>query len=137
MADNYLEKQMADFRAGKLNARRSSPMSRPQPLKPGQIDMGRRRILVACSGYDDTETMVRLLRSTGARVAFIATPDSDGTALAQTTGARFYPVRHSGCLTDQQADAVLADLLHNWHGLDMVAGNLSPLCNLNKDQSTR
>lgn len=133
MADNYLEKQMADFRAGKLSARKSPLMRRPSPLRQGEINLATRRVLVACSDFADTEALVRLFRSTGARVAFIASRDSNGTQLAQTSGSRFYPLLSPGLqpeLPHEAAENIVADIRKNWHGLDLIAGNLSPLINL-------
>lgn len=128
MADNYLEKQMDDFRAGRLNSRHTSPMRRMTPLKPDEVALPGKRVLVACREFDMTERLVRLFRSTGARVAFIATPGSVGTALAQSTGSRYYPVATAP--ESQQPDptkiaAVISDLRHQWHGLDLTAGDMS------------
>ena len=127
MADNYLEKQMEDFRAGKIAPRRSSEaMHRPQPVAG-------KRVLVACHNPADTASLVRLLRSTGARVAFIAPAGKEWQQLAQASGSRFYPATmpQSGEPLDQtQTDSILTDLKRHWHGIDIVAGDLHPFVNM-------
>ena len=128
MADNYLEKQMDDFRAGRLNSRHPSPMHRVPPLKPGEVALPGKRVLVACREFELTERLVRLFRSTGARVAFIAIPGGEGTALAQSTGSRFYPVppaQESQQPDNEKIAAVISDLRHQWHGIDLTAGDMS------------
>lgn len=130
MADNYLEKQMEDFRAGKTTPRRSTgAMSRPSRLSPQTIAMPKMRILVACSDSTVTEATVRLMRSTGARVAFIAPPGKQWQQLAQDSGARFYPVEmpDNGIgINQNQADAIMADLRRHWFGIDMITGDIAP-----------
>lgn len=134
MADNYLEKQMEDFRAGKIATRRSSEaMHRPQPVAADAVAMPGKRVLVACHNPADTASLVRLLRSTGARVAFIAPAGKEWQQLAQASGSRFYPATmpQSGEPLDQtQTDSILTDLKRHWHGIDIVAGDLHPFVNM-------
>lgn len=132
MADNYLEKQMDDFRSGKLSQSRTKTLgSIAHSLKPGEIFLSSHRVLVAFSDFETTALMVKLFRSTGAKVAFIATPDSAGTALAQASGARFYPIPFTdNTLTEEQATKIIANLNHHWHGLTIITGNLHPFISI-------
>ena len=79
MADNYLEKRMADYRAGKL----ASP-SRLAPAQP---------VLPAIHLHGTApEALVRALRAIGAPVSFSGPDARSGTALAQSSGSTFCPM---------------------------------------------
>lgn len=81
MADNYIEKQMADFRAGRIGVPRRRTVA---PALP--------RATVADTGDDCvTEAIVRALRAEGRPVSFSMADIRRGNLLAQQTGARYYP----------------------------------------------
>ena len=121
MADNYLERKMAEHQANR-------PVAAP---KSRAADSARRRAEDSVlAGYGNTSVYidspaldaatlaaVRLLRRLGLRVAFSAldAPDAhkQGTALAQETGSRFYP----GSTAPQ---AVVDNLAAHWSGPDAV-----------------
>ncbi len=83
MADNYLERQMEDYRAGRLSTSAVVP--------------SRRRDLTAwvdiAPDPDLTVDVVSSLRMAGVRVAFTLDDMRRGNEVAQSTGARYYPRR--------------------------------------------
>lgn len=103
MADNYLERRMDDYRAGRLNKPHQSANASAVLKYPSL------RVMVTGDGRL-FEAVVSRLRSLGLRVAFIGGSDT----LAQQTGARRYP---QGALS--AIDAHIAD---TWGGLDISVG---------------
>ena len=87
MADNFLEKQMDDYR----NGRRRNPVSHSGGRRPGIYPMKYPPQTVAVLRADlpgGTQLIAQLIQA-GATVAFTAA--SAGTTIAQTAGGRFYP----------------------------------------------
>ena len=86
MADNYLERRMEDYRAGK-NSRPLTPSRR----KMATVQFPAMR--VAMIGVEDQVGVaaVSALVQAGCRVAFTTAIFSDGQRIAQSTGGRFYP----------------------------------------------
>ena len=100
MADNYLERRMADYRSGRLATTR---IPRPDT---------RRNALVADGLSPRGEARVRSLCASGQwRVAFCGNDYRRGSLLAQATGSRFYPVDGSD---REQLDTVIADIEKRW-----------------------
>lgn len=98
MADNYLEHRMDDYRSGRLTPRHTaahaasataaSGMASPLALTPCRVFIG------TSLDAESVLTLVRSFRAAGCRVAFtLAADESRGNAVAQQTGARFYPGR--------------------------------------------
>lgn len=87
MADNFLEKQMDDYR----NGRRRNPVSHSGGRRPGIYPMKYPPQTVAVLRADHpggTQLIAQLVQA-GATVAFTAA--SAGASIAQTAGGRFYP----------------------------------------------
>ncbi len=94
MADNYLEKRMEDYARGRLGAK-SSSAKRPGLKYPHQ------QVLVC--GADTSaagEELVRKLVGAGCTVCFTAADANRGRSLAQSCGARFYPVAAAAIAQD-------------------------------------
>lgn len=113
MADNYLEKKMEEHRRGALsrtNVRRM-PLSGEQP---GTVRMkiDTLRVIVTDGAGDYAPAIIGRLRGAGCRVAFRSDDEKGGRALAQKSGARFYPASFAGCVAD--------DLTKVWGGVDAV-----------------
>lgn len=84
MADNYLEKQMEDYRSGKFQTRRPSARdSRLIGLLRGQTFL-----FVEADGYEE---LMGALTEAGCKVAFLSTDRKLGPQIAQTTGSQFHP----------------------------------------------
>lgn len=132
MADNYIEKQMEDFLAGRIGKNRTGAMPQHKSAVNVSADFPPKRILVACRDFADTEATVKLFRSTGSKVAFIAPQGKEASQLAETAGARLYPVTpdgENGGLSASQAEKITANIIAHWRGIDLVAGNLPPFVN--------
>lgn len=87
MADNFLEKQMDDYR----NGRRRNPVSHSGGRRPGIYPMKYppQTVAVLRADLPGGSQLIAQLIQAGATVAFTAA--SSGTALSQTAGGRFYP----------------------------------------------
>ncbi|MGN0222660.1 MAG: hypothetical protein ACI4AM_01400 [Muribaculaceae bacterium] len=87
MADNFLEKQMDDYR----NGRRRNPVSHSGGRRPGiyPIKYPAQTVAVMRADLPGGSQLITQLVQAGATVAFTA--ESSGTAIAQTAGGRFYP----------------------------------------------
>lgn len=82
MADNYLEKQMEDYRAGRLGKHTVGAAGRSD----------RRKVFVAVSCDRLAEVVAGLRSKADIYVAFTGMPWREGNLLAQCTGAQFIPL---------------------------------------------
>jgi len=89
MADNYLEKRMADYRDGKLSASTRKPA-----YEKGMLCFKMPPLVVLVVGLPDSATLgaVELLVKCGCKVALVHAERRKGNVMAQTTGALYYPV---------------------------------------------
>lgn len=91
MADNYLEKRMADYRSGKL----STPARKTKVAQDrGSLSFRMPPQTIVVIGTPDeavTDAVSRLVRS-GCNVAMIHSSSTLGNKVAQQTGALYYPV---------------------------------------------
>jgi len=102
MADNYLEKRMEDYRRGHTAVRSSTRRGLVFPSVT---------VFVHRADVPGGDIMLRTLVDAGYKVCFDTTAASAGTSLAQSTGARFYPLA---------PDAIAEDLLHRGERLVAV-----------------
>lgn len=120
MADNYLEKQMEDYRAGKLAPKtRAVHVASAPSRNPGDFVMMFPQLRVVLLGGDVrfVEVLARLFRDVECRVA-LCSPDSKSfTPLAQSTGCRYYPFDPA---VEAKRLAVIDDLTARWGGVDVV-----------------
>lgn len=120
MADNYLEKQMEDYRAGKLAPKTRAVHVTSAPLRnPGDFVMAFPQLRVVLLGGDVrlVEVLARMFRDVECRVA-LCSPDSKSfTPLAQSTGCRYYPFDPA---IEAKRLAVIYDLTDRWGGVDVV-----------------
>lgn len=120
MADNYLEKQMEDYRAGKLAPKTRAVHVTSAPLRnPGDFVMAFPQLRVVLLGGDVrfVEVLARLFRDVECRVA-LCSPDSKSfTPLAQSIGCRYYPFDPA---VEAKRLAVIDDLTDRWGGVDVV-----------------
>lgn len=113
MADNYLEKKMEEHRraaVAKSATRRIAPTGERAGTISFKIDPLRVLVTDGMSGH--SAAVISRLREAGCKVAFAGTDDKGGRALAQKSGARFYPASFAG--------NIAADLEKTWGGLDAV-----------------
>lgn len=119
MADNYLEKRMEEYRAGKLAPKSSRTTAAPQ-RKPGEVTVAfpPMNALVLCGDAVLTQTVCGAFRKADMRVAFCMADSLEGTRIAQTTGGRFYPY----ALDDvAKLESAIDDLADRWGGVDVIA----------------
>lgn len=106
MADNYLEKRMADYRAGRL--------------KPGVRHYGThetRSALIFNERVEDISLLATELRRRGWRVAFCCSDRVGGTRFAQTNGCRFYPFNPTDISIRERS---IVDLSSHWGFIDCL-----------------
>ena len=84
MADNYLEKQMDDYRSGRLKT--SKPAVKASALT--SLVRGQRLLF---TDYLPFRQLIPALVEAGAKVAFLSSDTKAATAFAQQSGAQFHP----------------------------------------------
>lgn len=119
MADNYLEKRMEDYRAGRQgNAYRPKQSPSLQKSK-----LPRLRVFVTGGASGIGREIVRAFRQENCQVSFCDIDNRRGTETAQATGAKFYPVdiadagRLTACLDSVIADRGDIDVIVNNAGV--------------------
>lgn len=119
MADNYLEKRMEEYRAGKLAPKITRTAAAPQ-RKPGEVTVAfpPMNALVLCGDAVLTQTVCGAFRKADMRVAFCMADSLEGTRIAQTTGSRFYPYAVDDVV---KLGSAMDDLAGRWGGVDVIA----------------
>lgn len=110
MADNFLERRMADYQAhgGALLARHSA----------GRRDAkSSRRVFLFDGTTTEGQERVKALRAEGCRVAFSSADQKAGTALAQATGSQFHPLQAGDVEALKRSIAIIR---RRWGGVDAV-----------------
>ncbi|MCM1051417.1 MAG: hypothetical protein NC349_05595 [Paenibacillus sp.] len=110
MADNYLEKRMEEYRSGRLASTSRSTPSMRSPRKNNQLSLSYDPMVVVIIGITPGEELAETIMaftSVGCRVAFTSGNPKASTALAQRSGARYYPEGYAW-------DAMLADITSRW-----------------------
>ncbi|MCI8999338.1 MAG: SDR family oxidoreductase [Muribaculaceae bacterium] len=120
MADNYLERKMEEYRSGKLakgnqNKRKSSTLFPATGYDLNLISAQRVVIIGDCISGKGRE-LLKLFRSLGCRVAFCDKNMKEGNALAQQTGARFYPFDYDDL---ERVEKMRSDVSAYWGGVDI------------------
>ena len=121
MADNYLERKMEEYRSGNLGRRtvRSGSVS---TLPKGKIvvDFPQRIVIVVGDCDAISRCVVSRFISAGCKTAFCSVDRKGGTALSQSFGARFYPLR----VVDRESLAeVVEDVRLHWGQPDTLIVN--------------
>ena len=94
MADNYLEKRIEEYRSGRLAARSRTSASMRAPRRVNQLSLTYppMTVIMIADTLDSLVTeAVAAFTAVGCKVAFTSTDTKGSTALAQRSGARFYP----------------------------------------------
>lgn len=122
MADNYLEKQMEDYRAGKF-AIKTRLKTSAKLHRPGQLVVSypQLRIFITGGASGIGESCVEAFRKIDAKVAFCDIDTKRGNETAQKFGARFYPLdaRDAVKLNHAMNDAISA-----WGDIDVLINNV-------------
>lgn len=121
MADNYLEKRMEEYRAGKLAAKSRTMVHTAAPKHgPGDFTLEFPQLRVAVIGgpVELVEALVRAFRGVDCQVAVCHGDRKRCTQLAQATGCRYYPFDPAD---GAKRAAVVDDMTVRWGGADVVA----------------
>lgn len=105
MADNFLEKQMDDYRSGRLSQRRRTIASSAE------------RVFIITADPEAAERYVRHYRQLGCRTAFTFPDARRGAALAQDTGAQCHYVHE---LSPEAIEHSLKYIIRHWGGIDTI-----------------
>ncbi len=87
MADNYLERRMADYREG-----RDRPSSQARRATLACIAKATPSVCILGGEYPDAMKNIRYFRILGWKVAFTHPYISSGRRIAQETGAQHHPI---------------------------------------------
>lgn len=116
MADNYLERKMEDYRAGKSSGSKS-------PASPGSLRkrLKGKRVFVTGGARGIGRAVVEEFMREGARVAFCDIDSEPGRKVAEQAGARFYPCD----VADAEAfDRIVSDVISYFGDLDIIVNNV-------------
>lgn len=112
MADNYLEKRMEEYRAGKL----SRPVSHHVRSTPSSPFEGL-RVYITRGTTPIGQALIKAFRAKGCRVAFCDDNPRAGAAVAQATGSQFHPLD----LNDPGAvERSMKTVVGRWGGIDVL-----------------
>ena len=119
MADNYLEKRMEEYRAGKLAPKSRVVYASGAKREPGEfaLTFPQMRVVVFGGVSEFVGALAKSFRSVGSSVALCHTDKKFCTPLAQAEGCRYYPFDPVG---DGCTDRVIEDLASRWGGVDVV-----------------
>lgn len=139
MADNYLEKRMADYAAGRLG--------RPSASRSSGIKFEHRVVLILGVEHPTATEFLKLAVKAGYTVCFTADTPSFGQKMAQTHGGRFYPLPLSEVIADMERRGEQPDLIAAYAALptdialnakqfvsDRFIVGLAPLCIIKSDR---
>lgn len=119
MADNYLEKRMEEYRAGKLAPKNCVIYAQGPKRDPGdfKLTFPQMRIVVFGGRMEFVGALVKAFRGVGASVAVCHFDKKSCTPLSQAHGCRYYPFDpvEEGCI-----DRVIDDLAVRWGGVDVA-----------------
>lgn len=112
---------MEEYRSGKLTAKSASKRKGSTLVPATGYDvelLGAKRVLIVGRCVDGAGLeLVKLFRSLGCKVAFCDKDSKAGTAVAQQTGCRFYPVDY---LDGNKLADVKSNLDAHWGGVDFT-----------------
>ena len=118
MADNYLERRMEEYRSGRLATHSKSTPGMRQPRKGCELVLTFPPMNVVVIGRSDTivtllADVVSAFTRVGSRVAFTSCDVKRSTALAQSSGARYYPPAFT-------PESMISDITERWGGSDVI-----------------
>lgn len=118
MADNYLEKRMEDYRAGKLAPKRQV-VHVPVSKKNGDfcLSFDCLNVIVLGGCFELASAVVYAFRKVDCRVALCHVDEKNCRGLSQRSGCRYYPF--DPC-DDERRDYVVDDVEACWGGVDVV-----------------
>lgn len=122
MADNYLEKQMEDYRAGKLAGKaRTKTIIQSHRTSDLVIPYPQLRVFITGGASGIGESCVEAFRKINAKVAFCDIDRKRGNETAQKLGARFYPLDVRDAVKLNHA---INDAISTWGDIDVLINNV-------------
>lgn len=113
MADNYLENKFEQYRSGKLAPKKVKVFA---SSRPGSVTVKYPPLRVfVTSTCQYGKAIVEAFRKMQCRVVFCGEDRQQGTAFAQTSGARFCPITEHSLLSDYFASTIV-----EWGGIDVL-----------------
>ncbi len=118
MADNYLERRMEDYRAGKLASKPRAATARVS-RKEGDVTLNFKGLTVAVAGGSESlvKGVVKRFRAADCSVALCHDESAEWTRLAQSTGFRYYPFDPHD---PAQVEAMLDDMIERRGKVDVI-----------------
>ena len=112
MADNYLENRMEEYRSGRLASRSRSTQAMRAPRRADTLTLRydpMTALILADALTPVVAETVAAFTAVGCRVAFTCADVKEGNALAQRSGARYYPATFT-------PGAIADDIAARWGG---------------------
>lgn len=120
MADNYLEKRMEEYRAGRLAPKTTVKRNGTAARRPGDLILNFPQLNVVVFGGADTElteAVARAFRGVDGRVALCHGDSRRFTPFAQATGCRYYPF---DAADSGRREWVIDDIAGRWGSVDVT-----------------
>ena len=118
MADNYLEKRMEEYRAGRL-APRTRVVARGGVVRREKgefvVEFPQMRVVVLGGGIGLAEAVAKAFRTVDCQVALCHADSRSLTPFAQRHGLRYYPIDAA-----EKWERVSDDVTSRWGGVDVV-----------------
>lgn len=118
MADNFLERQMEDYKSGKLNSSK---------FKGKTSCFSGKKILIVGNLSTKIKSLIECMVENGFKVAFTHADLTEGNKYQQQTGTRFYNIDPA---ERRQIDLMLTNLTRAWKKIDMIIVDTTQ-CNTN------
>lgn len=106
MADNYIEKRMADYKAGLLRQKHKPAYGIKSPVA-----------IFFSEKISDVSKRILKLRSEGWRVAICCGFSREANTFAQRNGCRYYPFSP---IEEGVKERVKADIKNRWGRIDII-----------------
>lgn len=118
MADNYLERRMEEYRAGKLVPKRRA-VSGSVSRKEGDfiLSFDSMNVIVLGGSLLFASAVVEVFRKVNCRVALCHSEEKKCRELAQRSGCRYYPFDPDD---GERRDYVIDDVMDRWGSVDVV-----------------
>ncbi len=119
MADNYLEKRMEEYRAGRLANKSKVVVKSVAKGRPGDVvvNFPSLRVLLLGGPVGLISRISGMFRMAGSKVAFCHGDRKKCTPVAQANGSRYYPYDMADF---SKVDLIIDDLSDRWNGFDVV-----------------
>ena len=120
MADNYLEKQYAQYEARKAAWEKAQKLSKKKINTPLPVESKRRKVFITGGAEGIGKAIVKAFCGTNCLVAFCDIKQASGQQTAKETGAIFHHID----ISDKDAlEPCLQQLFDEWGDIDVIINN--------------